>query len=455
MTGIEHVTSATDEELTERLREIELEQRRLEAELATVIAEVDRRGSWQVDTHRSLKGWLKANTNWSNGQVTARRRLARVVTDLPEVGRGLAEGRIGVAQAGLLADARANPRCGDELGESIELLLDNCEQLSFEHAKRCVTHWRNMADEDGAFRDRERSERARTATVTTLDESLHIVASGGGAAVAAEVTAIYDAFLEQEFAKDVEERTRLHGADAPTALLPRNDAQRHFDTLVSVFRAANHAGAAAGGPPTPTVVNVIVDQLTFELALHRAGLVNDPVDLPEPPAGDRRCETDTGTALLPVDAVRGALTGHVRRVVLDSKKVVIEMGRKRRLFTGMAREAVKLMSATCEMPGCDVKVTSTQVDHIAEWARQQGTTDPGNAANACTGHNRDKHRARVRVERLTGGLLAVYRADGTRIGPVGQRSPVDHQPPDAVAESRTIRAMVDALAGPDKWIDSG
>ena len=72
--------------LTERLRSLELEARRVEAELACVISESQRRGVYGVDSHTSIKGWLKANANWSNSQVFRRRRLARLVEAYPTVG---------------------------------------------------------------------------------------------------------------------------------------------------------------------------------------------------------------------------------------------------------------------------------------------------------------------------------------------------------------------------------
>jgi hypothetical protein len=48
-----------------------------------------------------------------------------------------------------------------------------------------------------------------------------------------------------------------------------------------------------------------------------------------------------------------ALTGHVRRVVFDVAGVVIDLGRRSRLFTGSSRDAVMLGDRWCLWPGCD------------------------------------------------------------------------------------------------------
>ncbi len=115
--------------------------------------------------------------------------------------------------------------------------------------------------------------------------------------------------------------------------------------------------------------------------------------------------------LLPDDIVRASLLGHVRRVVMNSAGVVIEMGRKQRLFTGAARDAAKLMATTCDHPGCGVSVTFAQVDHMVEWS-DNGVTDPENSSIACGRHNPTKH-THYRVRRTDRGYVVYHRRDGT------------------------------------------
>jgi hypothetical protein len=79
--------------------------------------------------------------------------------------------------------------------------------------------------------------------------------------VTAEVMGIFQRFVEAEFAKDVAARTAEFGPDAPASKLPRTDAQRRYDAMVEIFRAAVPA-PADGVAPTP-VVNVLVGFHTF------------------------------------------------------------------------------------------------------------------------------------------------------------------------------------------------
>jgi hypothetical protein len=77
----------------------------------------------------------------------------------------------------------------------------------------------------------------------------------------------------------------------------------------------------------------------------------------------RRCHASTGTAVHADLALRALITGRIRRVVVESAGVVIDMGRTQRLFTGKARDAAQLMVATCAHRGCDIPATLCDVDH--------------------------------------------------------------------------------------------
>jgi hypothetical protein len=254
--------------------------------------------------------------------------------------------------------------------------------------------------------------------------------------------AIFAAQLEREFQADVAERTRLHGADAPASLLPRTDAQRRFDAVQAIFRKS--VVAPADGRRPTHLVNVIVDQRTFEEGLAAHGLLPFPHDLPATDFAERRCETDTGINLLPDDVVLASLQGHVRRVVMNSAGVVIEMGRKQRLFTGAAREAAKLMATNCDHPGCDVAGTFAQVDHVIEWS-DDGPTDPENSSLACGRHNPTKH-THYRVKRTERGHVIYHRRDGTPMLAVGRRHP-DTLPPERAATDRTRPPAGQGAAG--------
>ncbi|CAN5162816.1 hypothetical protein BH20ACT3_BH20ACT3_06690 [soil metagenome] len=123
----------------------------------------------------------------------------------------------------------------------------------------------------------------------------------------------------------------------------------------------------------------------------------------------------TGSPIDPTEAVATALIDHIRRVVIGADSVVIDLGRRRRCFTGAAQLAARLAATECYWPGCHVPVTDCQIDHLIGWAdRAGGSTNPGNRAPACGRHNRYKQRG-YRVHRDPTGRWHTLRPDGTEI----------------------------------------
>jgi hypothetical protein len=115
--------------------------------------------------------------------------------------------------------------------------------------------------------------------------------------------------------------------------------------------------------------------------------------------------------------------GDVRRVLVDSHGVVVDWGRRRRFFSGPARDAAKLLARRCQHPGCIVRPQFADVDHLDEWARDLGPTDQRNSGIGCRSHNRFKTRERWRVRRDETGRRLNIRPDGTVVLPVGARVP--------------------------------
>jgi hypothetical protein len=127
---------------------------------------------------------------------------------------------------------------------------------------------------------------------------------------------------------------------------------------------------------------------------------------------------------------------------MNSAGVVIEMGRRQRLFTGAAREAAKLMATECDHPGCGVACTFAQVDHVIEWS-EDGCTDPENSSIACGRHNPTKH-THYKVKRTGRGYVIYHRRDGTPMLAAGRRHP-DELPLDDHQLDELARQRVRAL----------
>ncbi|MGA7759234.1 MAG: DUF222 domain-containing protein [Ilumatobacteraceae bacterium] len=435
----------SDSALTERFRELELVRRRADAEMAALLREGERRSIHSIDGHRSIRQWIRAQINCPVGEAARLRRLAAVCDTVAGVGDALLAGHIGRAQGDELARLAAHPRVGDQFPAAAPLLLGHAEQLSFEEFRVVSRRWETLADLDGAERNDEVSHARRTASVVPTAGGIDIRATGGSGLVTAEMEAIFQRFLQAEFDADVAARTAEFGPDAPASKLPRTDAQRRFDAMVAIFRAAVVA-PADGVAPQP-VLNLLVGSNTFERLIQRkvAGDDTAPNDLD---LRLERIESDSGVVVSPADVLAASLVGHVRRVVVDAAGVVVDAGRKRRLFTGVAREMALLLAHECGHLGCTVAARRCEVDHIDEWERDGGVTDQRNGKPRCGTHNPLKTATGLRTVRTRHGTTVDLRADGTPMAPVGRRvdledtGPPDTGPPDtgeAGWGARTVR----------------
>lgn len=183
------------------------------------------------------------------------------------------------------------------------------------------------------------------------------------------------------------------------------------ETMDQAFAEAELVVDTPDGVETIELDDTVVDDVL-------AAAADDPVKWTS-----RRCVTSRGTAIHPRQLLRAALTGYVRRVVIDSQGVVVDVGRAQRFFTGAARDAATLLVQRCTHPGCTVCPEHADVDHAEEWFRDGGPTDQWNSNIACRTHNRYKSQARWRVRRDPTGRRFHQRPDGTLVLPVGARTP--------------------------------
>jgi hypothetical protein len=397
--------------MTAELLVLEAERRRVEARLARLIGRVDACEAFRADGHATVGSWLAAECDWSSGETRVHVRLAQLGRRCPDVLDALEHGTIGLAPAAELGRLWANPRARRHLPDSIPLLLDQAARLRFDDFRVVSHRWETLADEDGAHRDHGRAHDDRRASAGFVGTRFHLEASGDSLA-GAVMSEILERFERAQFDAEWDElKTRLGDAACP-ALLERNPSQRRFDALHAIFTTA--AGAEGAPRSSEPLVNLVIDTDTFQrqLALW-SGQQAEPVD----PATVtwRRCETSDGVPIDPAAMLGAALCGQVRRIVMDSCGRVLDVGRRRRLFTGAARAAIRLTRSRCCWPGCLVPVGRAQVDHVTPWA-DGGATDVGNGGLLCGRHNRFKNRG-YRTCRDADGDWHTYRPDGTEIAP--------------------------------------
>ena len=390
------------------LVECDAVRRRAEAMIAEIVGVAERTTAYVEDGHASVSGWAKAACNWSSSETRTVVQTARLFRAVPQARSAAHAGSLGTSQSRLLARLFANPRCAAQLPDSAELLIGHAQSLWFDEFAVVVRRWEALADTDGAHDAHQRAHAGRDAHVSITGQRVYLDARGGVAA-GAVIQEIFDRYCDTEFHADWDNGVAQWGEQMNPTLLERSGAQRRFDALLAIFTAAASGAAGTIDP----LVNILIDQVSFEHHLAKmAGADVEPLDPSE--VDQRRCETSTGHQLDPTDIIAAALVGHVRRVVLDSAGVVIDMGRRSRLFTRAARDAVLLGHRWCIWPGCGLRSGRCQTDHTTAWTHH-GPTRPDNGAPACARHNRWKQRG-YQTWRDAEGHWHTYRPDGTEIG---------------------------------------
>ncbi|HSP27920.1 MAG TPA: DUF222 domain-containing protein, partial [Ilumatobacteraceae bacterium] len=122
---LDQFSECDDTALTERFRQLELQRRAIEAEMARIVSAGERRELHAVDGHRSMKQWIIAQSNCPGSDAARLRRLAKVIQIVPALGDALYDGHIGGAQAHEFARAASNPRVGDQIDSVAPLLLQH------------------------------------------------------------------------------------------------------------------------------------------------------------------------------------------------------------------------------------------------------------------------------------------------------------------------------------------
>lgn len=381
------------------VRRVEVLRRRLDAGTDRLSGHVDRTAAFSLDGHRSVKGALKAIGRLSGAEALGRARTARALRQLPLVEAAYVRGAVPTEHVRALARTVSNPRVAEHVAGADAIFAEQAATLGYDDFVAFLREWERTADADGADQSAEEShERRRFDLIESAITGTFLIGGVCGALQGAVMAEVLERYERAELEADWAEARARYGDDARVEHLARTPAQRRADALFEIFRRAGSTPADARSPEP--LVNVVIDWDTWCEELRRAAGEDVVVDPNESVQG-RRCHSVDGTALHPGDVVAAALVGHVRRVVVDGAGNVIDLGRRRRLFTGSSRDAALLQALLrgpgglrCLWPGCDGRGRCLQVDHRAP-ARNEGRTDVANSDAYCGSHGTAARRGDI------------------------------------------------------------
>lgn len=356
LTGVEVLEVV---EATQRLRSM------ADAACVRSAAALDVSGAWAPEGARSASAWMQWRCRISQGRASSFLRCARELRDMPATEAALMTGAITVDHARALADAkRLSP---DAFAEFEEKFVHLAATTRLRHFEKALTYWKQLHEPDliedaaeAAFERREAHASTTLDGVVVVDALLDPL---GGPVFVRELERLEQDLFEEDWA-DARERLGDAACEADLARTPR---QRRADAMVIM------AERSAAKPAGATEPRVLLQILAGEETLARV------------------CELSNGRVLTPGQIVPVLHRADVERIVFDGPSKVIDVGVRRRLFTGATRTAVQARDRGCTHPSCDMPLDRCQIDHIRPY-EAGGETTQANGQCLCGFHNRRKGR---------------------------------------------------------------
>jgi hypothetical protein len=340
---------------------------RLEAITTRATARWDADQRWADDGARSPSSWIAHRCHIPSSIARRRVRLGRELRHLPRLEEAWSSGDLSEPHVAAMV-ARRTPATAEAMERDEAMLVDHASRLTFREFSRALAYWHQFADPDGVEVDAAKLHDDRRLSISQTFENAwvgdFVLDPIGGSAMSAALRAIEQELFEHDWAAA---RARL-GRDPVLADLPRSPAQRRADALVEMATRAMTA-PRDGRRPEP-LFTVLVDYETL--------------------AG-RICELADRTTVTPGSLVPWLDRAWVERIVFDGPSRVVDVGVRRRLFTGAIRRAIEVRDRECYHELCDEPAHRCQVDHIDPHA-WGGLTEQDNGRLACAYHNRLRNR---------------------------------------------------------------
>lgn len=341
---------------------------RLEAAEARVLSRWDARACWRPSGAKSGAAWLAWKQHIPIQLARQRLRHARALRSLPAIAEAWAAGDIDRAHVGTLLGLR-NARTAGAFDEQHQQLLDHARRLGFRDFRAVCDYWRMAADPDGAEQDAQHQRDARDMHLSQSIDGMWfgrlVLDPISGEILDSTLRAIETELFEADWA---EARARL-GTRPSLGDLARSPGQRRADALVEM---ATRALSTAPGARRPApLFSVVVGLETLR----------GPI-----------LELFNRNVITPASAARYLSEADIERIVFDGPSRVIDVGAKRRFYTGAIRRAIEVRDRRCFHPSCDEIPQRPQIDHIHQ-AAKGGPSTQHNGRLGCAYHNqwRNQH----------------------------------------------------------------
>lgn len=377
-----------DEALIERYRELDATRRRLDAEQALLLAELDRRHTPDRCFGHRTKAWIAATSGAPARHAARDMRVSSLLTECDVLAEALQKGIISVHHVDAIA-RNTNDRNRAIVIAIQQQLIDLISSYTrFERWEAQVRDLLAIADQDGGHDPQPEDNRL------SLDRGLNGELNVRGTFVgpwALTVEEILNDLANRELRRFRNDNAQTKGE----VQIPKR-ANLAAIAFAEACREALSARGSKGRGPAAEVSLVIRSDNPLDLKTVNGMTVDNVV-------GD----------VFKCDPV-------IHPIIINSLGVPVDLGRAVRFATPAQRRALAIRDGGCVFPGCDAPHSWTDAHHVHYW-EYLGPTDLINLASLCRHHHGVVHRTgwemrpdgtgRFRI-RTASGLILVTQQHG-------------------------------------------
>ena len=352
----------TEGELVEVVRRSQRLRSMAEGHCVAVAGVLDRSQAWVADGARSATAWISWQCATSRARASSCVVAARALRSMRRVEAAMLAGEVTVDHVRLLGRAQQlAPGAFADDGE--QRLIALAGVLRFSQFETAVRYWCHRAAPDAVEGEADRRWRDRRVHCSRSFEGMGVIDAMLDPVTTEIVFRELERLERELFDTDLADARARLGTTVSLQDLTRTPAQRRADALRVM------AERSAAKPPGALEARVLVQVLSGHESV------------------DRMCELSNGTVVTPGEVLPLLDRAEVERVIFDGPSKVIDLGVRRRLFTGATRSAVQLRDRQCVHPSCDVPAERCEIDHIQPY-ETGGPTTQDNGRCLCKYHHR-------------------------------------------------------------------
>src|SRR6202171_2317152 len=311
--------------------------------------------------------WIRFNCHLTTNAAADLIAVGKNLHRMPESVQAISAGEIGFAHVKPMA--RTANAVGNKFVEAP--LLEKARENSAGKFHYICNHYRHAADRKGYEAEQAELVENRKVWITKCDDGTVLLhgnfAHEGGAA---SITTL-------------EPLARRSGADDD-----RSREKRMADAVIDLAMHALDSGLIPQQGSQRTHLNVTT---SLETLLGLPGAPGAELEHSPLPISSKTVE-------------RLACDASVTRILLDSKSVVIDVGRAKRTISGPARKAINARDKGCTWPGCERPASWTAGHHLKHWFHG-GSNQPPNLTLLCYRHHWMVHEGNWQIVRGDDGRM--------------------------------------------------